>query len=62
MQIADYLSKKKRFQFHQIITREKKGTKSLTYGLWQQSTVRFILSNEIYTGTVIQGKKKESKF
>ncbi len=61
MQIADYLSK------HNIpipsdYTKRNRGTKSLTYGLWQQSTVRFILSNEIYTGTVIQGKRKKISF
>lgn len=58
MQIADYLSKKK-IPIPSDYNKRKRGTKSLTYGLWQQSTVRFILSNEIYTGTVIQGKRKK---
>ena len=59
MQIADYLSKKK---IPSDYNKRKRGAKSLTYGLWQQSTVRFILSNEIYTGTVIQGKRKKVSF
>ena len=37
-------------------------TKSISYGLWPQSTVRFILSNEVYTGTVVQGKRKKISF
>lgn len=57
MQIADYLSKKK-IPIPSDYNKRSRGAKSLTYGLWQQSTVRFILSNEIYTGTVIQGKRK----
>lgn len=61
MQIADYLSKKK-IPIPSDYNKRKRGTKSLTYGLWQQSTVRFILSNEIYTGTVIQGKRKKVSF
>ena len=61
MQIADYLSKKK-IPIPSDYNKRNRGTKSLTYGLWQQSTVRFILSNEIYTGTVIQGKRKKVSF
>ena len=61
MQIADYLSKKK-IPIPSDYNKRKRGAKSLTYGLWQQSTVRFILSNEIYTGTVIQGKRKKVSF
>lgn len=61
MQIADYLSKKK-IPIPSDYNKRKRGTKSLNYGLWQQSTVRFILSNEIYTGTVIQGKRKKVSF
>ena len=61
MQIADYLSKKK-IPIPSDYNKRKRGTKSLTYGLWQQSTVRFILSNEIYIGTVIQGKRKKVSF
>lgn len=61
MQIADYLSKKK-ILIPSDYNKRNRGTKSLTYGLWQQSTVRFILSNEIYTGTVIQGKRKKVSF
>ena len=61
MQIADYLSKKK-IPIPSDYNKRKRGTKSLSYGLWQQSTVRFILSNEIYTGTVIQGKRKKVSF
>ena len=61
MQIADYLSKKK-IPIPSDYNKRKRGTKSLTYGLWQQSTVRFILSNEIYTGTVIKKKKKKVSF
>lgn len=61
MQIADYLSKKK-IPIPSDYNKRKRGTKSLAYGLWQQSTVRFILSNEIYTGTVIQGKRKKVSF
>ena len=61
MQIADYLSKQK-IPIPSDYNKRNRGTKSLTYGLWQQSTVRFILSNEIYTGTVIQGKRKKVSF
>ena len=61
MQIADYLSKKK-IPIPSDYNKRNRGAKSLTYGLWQQSTVRFILSNEIYTGTVIQGKRKKVSF
>ena len=61
MQIADYLSKKK-IPIPSDYNKKKRGTKSITYGLWAQSTVRFILSNEIYTGTVIQGKRKKLSF
>ena len=61
MQIADYLSKKK-IPIPSDYNKRNRGEKSLTYGLWQQSTVRFILSNEIYTGTVIQGKRKKVSF
>ena len=61
MQIADYLSKKK-ILIPSDYNNKKRGTKSITYGLWAQSTVRFILSNEIYTGTVIQGKRKKLSF
>ncbi len=61
MQIADYLSEKK-IPIPSDYNKRKRGTKSLTYGLWQQSTIRFILSNEIYTGTVIQGKRKKVSF
>lgn len=61
MQIADYLSKKK-IPIPSDYNKRKRGVKSVSYGLWQQSTVRFILSNEIYTGTVIQGKRKKVSF
>ena len=61
MQIADYLSKQK-IPIPSDYNKKKRGTKSISYGLWQQSTVRFILSNEIYTGTVIQGKRKKISF
>lgn len=61
MQIADYLSKRK-IPIPSDYNKKKRGTKSITYGLWAQSTVRFILSNEIYTGTVIQGKRKKLSF
>ena len=61
MQIADYLSEQK-IPIPSDYNRKKRGTKSITYGLWAQSTVRFILSNEIYTGTVIQGKRKKLSF
>ena len=61
MQIADYLSKQK-IPIPSDYNKKKRAAKSLTYGLWQQSTIRFILSNEIYTGTVIQGKRKKVSF
>ena len=61
MQIADYLSEKK-IPIPSDYNKRNRGIKSLTYGLWQQSTVRFILSNEIYTGAVIQGKRKKVSF
>lgn len=61
MQIADYLSEKK-IPIPSDYNKRNRGVKSLTYGLWQQSTVRFILSNEIYTGAVIQGKRKKISF
>lgn len=61
MQIADYLSEQK-IPIPSDYSKKKRGTKSITYGLWAQSTVRFILSNEIYTGTVIQGKRKKVSF
>lgn len=61
MQIADYLSKKK-IPIPSDYNKRKRGAKSVSYGLWQQSTIRFILSNEIYTGTVIQGKRKKVSF
>lgn len=61
MQIADYLSKQK-IPIPSDYNKKKRGTKSITYGLWAQSTVKFILSNEIYTGTVIQGKRKKVSF
>ena len=61
MQIADFLSKKK-IPIPSDYNKRKRGVRSLTYGLWQQSTVRFILSNEVYTGTVIQGKRKKVSF
>ena len=61
MQIADYLSEQK-IPIPSDYNKKKRGAKSITYGLWAQSTVRFILSNEIYTGTVIQGKRKKISF
>lgn len=61
MQIADYLSEQK-IPIPSDYNKKKRGAKSITYGLWAQSTVRFILSNEIYTGTVIQGKRKKVSF
>lgn len=61
MQIADYLSEQK-IPIPSDYNKKKRGAKSITYGLWAQSTVRFILSNEIYTGTVIQGKRKKLSF
>ena len=61
MQIADFLSEQK-IPIPSDYNKKKRGTKSITYGLWAQSTVRFILSNEIYTGTVVQGKRKKISF
>lgn len=61
MQIADYLSEQK-IPIPSDYNKRNRGTKSITYGLWAQSTVRFILSNEVYTGTVIQGKQKKISF
>ncbi len=61
MQIADYLSEQK-IPIPSDYNKKERGAKSITYGLWAQSTVRFILSNEIYTGTVIQGKRKKLSF
>ena len=61
MQIADYLSKNK-VPIPSDYNHKKRGVRSLTYGLWAQSTVRFILSNEIYTGTIVQGKRKKVSF
>ena len=61
MQIADYLSEQK-IPIPSDYNKRNRETKSITYGLWAQSTVRFILSNEVYTGTVIQGKRKKISF
>lgn len=61
MQIADYLSEQK-IPIPSDYNKRKRGIKSITYGLWAQSTVRFILSNEIYTGTIVQGKRKKVSF
>lgn len=61
MQIADYLSEQK-IPIPSDYNKRNRGTQSITYGLWAQSTVRFILSNEVYTGTVIQGKRKKISF
>ena len=61
MQIADYLSEKK-IPIPSDYNKRNRGNKTITYGLWAQSTVRFILSNEIYTGTVVQGKRKKVSF
>ena len=61
MQIADFLSEQK-IPIPSDYNKKKRGTKSITYGLWAQSTIRFILSNEIYTGTVAQGKRKKVSF
>lgn len=60
-QIANYLSKEK-IPIPSDYTNKTRGVKSLNYGLWQQSTVRFILDNEVYTGTVVQGKTKKLSF
>ena len=61
MQIADYLSEQK-IPIPSDYNKRNRGTKSISYGLWPQSTVRFILSNEVYTGTVVQGKRKKISF
>ena len=61
MQIADFLTKAK-IPIPSDYTKRKRGVKSLTYGYWQHSTVRFILSNEVYTGTIVQGKRKKVSF
>jgi DNA invertase Pin-like site-specific DNA recombinase len=61
MQIADFLSKQK-IPIPSDYNKRNRGNKSIAYGLWAQSTVRFILSNEIYTGTVVQGKRKKVSF
>lgn len=61
MQIADYLSEQK-IPIPSDYNNRKRGAKSISYGLWPQSTVRFILSNEVYTGTVVQGKRKKISF
>ena len=61
MQIADHLSEQK-IPIPSDYNKRKRGTKSISYGLWAQSTVRFILSNEVYTGTVVQGKRKKISF
>ncbi|MDO5557909.1 MAG: recombinase family protein [Clostridia bacterium] len=61
MQIADFLTKSK-IPIPSDYAKKKRGQRSLTYGFWQQSTVRFILSNEIYTGTIVQGKRKKVSF
>ena len=61
MQIADYLTNAK-ISIPSDYTKRKRGVRSLTYGYWQQSTVRFILSNEVYTGTIVQGKRKKVSF
>lgn len=61
MQIADYLTKK-HIPIPSDYTKRQRGIRSLTYGYWQQSTVRFILSNEVYTGTIVQGKRKKVSF
>ena len=61
MQIADFLSKKK-IPIPSDYNKKVRGIRSVSYGLWAQSTVRFILSNEIYTGTIVQGKRKKVSF
>ena len=61
MQIADYLSEQK-IPIPSDYNKRNRGTKSISYGLWPQSTVRFILSNEVYTGMVVQGKRKKISF
>lgn len=61
MQIADFLTKEK-IPIPSDYNKKVRGNKSLSYGYWQQSTVRFILSNEVYTGTIVQGKRKKVSF
>ncbi len=61
MQIADDLTRLK-VPIPSDYTKRKRGIRSLTYGYWQQSTVRFILTNEVYTGTIVQGKRKKVSF
>lgn len=61
MQIADSLTKEK-IPIPSDYSKKIRGNKSLSYGYWQQSTVRFILSNEVYTGTIVQGKRKKVNF
>lgn len=61
MQIADSLTKEK-IPIPSDYSKKARGNKSLSYGYWQQSTVRFILSNEVYTGTIVQGKRKKVNF
>ncbi|MCL2859388.1 MAG: recombinase family protein [Oscillospiraceae bacterium] len=58
MQIADSLSKQN-VPIPSVYTNKKTSVKSLNYGLWATSTIRFILSNEVYTGTIVQGKRKK---
>lgn len=60
-QIANFLSSQK-ILIPSDYNKKNRGNKSVDYGLWAQSTVRFILSNEVYTGTVVQGKKKKLSF
>ena len=60
-QIASFLSKEK-VPIPSDYTNKTRGSKSLNYGLWQQSTIKFILDNEVYTGTVVQGKTKKLSF
>lgn len=60
-QISDYLSSQK-IPIPSDYNKKKRGMKSISYGLWASSTVRFILSNEIYTGVTIQGKRKKISF
>ena len=61
MQIADYLSEQK-IPIPSDYNNKKRGIRSLNYGLWPTSTIRFILSNEVYTGTIVQGKKKKLNY
>jgi len=61
MQIADYLSERK-IPIPSEYSNKKRGIKSLNYGLWATSTIRFILSNEVYIGTIVQSKKKKVNY